>query len=61
VHSEEKMIRLESALSEGQGLKSALKKKGDRVCKEKYYLFERPFKVVRLYHTTSLLVEFKNF
>jgi hypothetical protein len=55
------MIRLESALSEGQGLKSALKKKRDRVCKEKYYLFERPFKVVRLYHTTSLLVEFKIF
>jgi hypothetical protein len=27
VHSEEKMIRLESALSEGQGLKSTLKKK----------------------------------
>jgi hypothetical protein len=49
IHIEKKEIRLESALSEGRVLESALEKKGDRVCKEKDNLYERAFKVVWLY------------
>jgi len=49
IHTKKKEIRLESALFKGRVLESALRKKGDRVCKEKDDLYERPFKVVWLY------------
>jgi hypothetical protein len=57
-------IRLESALSKGRGIESALKGKGDSVCKEKDYFCEKLrdfFEVVKLYQTTCLLVKFNDF